>query len=270
MDLSTLHAFEDHVRTYVPKFRVAFKDESVVQRILGFFVYPFNQQFMTNYTTTFYPVVYFPSRAAYEGSPDNSFSVLAHEMVHLLDTIRYPFWFRVSYALPQLFAVALLAAYGIVAGHHAWILALVLGGFVLGCAIARWTVVAFFAVLLAALIGTSFLAVMLTGGWSLLLFLGLALLAPWPSPGRTHWELRGYTMNLAILQWELGSVDTATVERIAKYFTGPAYFFMSWSKGGIHDALNDAILRARQGELQNEQPYAVVREFLAAKGKLVS
>jgi hypothetical protein len=110
MDLNTLREFEDDTRDFVPGFSVKWKTDSFTQKLLGWVLF-FNPKYMTGYITTFYPSVYFPSKDRYEANPINSLQVLAHERVHLLDSIRYGVWFKFSYLLPQvLFAPFLLAS----------------------------------------------------------------------------------------------------------------------------------------------------------------
>lgn len=107
MDQSDLQALEDDTREYVPGLQVVGKTDSLSQRLLGKVLF-FNHTYMTGYVSTFYPVVYFPTKTDYEGHSTRSFIALAHERVHLLDTKRQPLWFRVSYLLPQLLILPLL------------------------------------------------------------------------------------------------------------------------------------------------------------------
>lgn len=108
MDLQALREFESDTKALVPGFGLAWKDESFFHRVLGWLMWPFNPKYMTSYTTTMYPRVWFVSKAEYEKSPLASFMILAHERVHLLDTQASPFWFRVSYLMPQVLAAPLL------------------------------------------------------------------------------------------------------------------------------------------------------------------
>ena len=119
MDLQDLHAFESDIRTQVPGFQVAWKDTSWLQKLIGWILFPFNSTYMVNFVTTFYPTVYFPTQFEYEESPLNSFIVLAHERVHLLDTKASPFWFRFSYLLPQILFATLFPA-GLVSVFFSW------------------------------------------------------------------------------------------------------------------------------------------------------
>lgn len=268
MNIDTLHAFEGEVRKAVPTFKIAFKDESTLMKVLGFFATPFNPTFMTGYTTTLGTTVYFTSKASYEQNPQGSLTVLAHEWVHMMDTQKQPLWFRLSYALPQILAPLPLIAFIAGARLHAWPLAILLGGLVLGCLLAKFSKVAFWAVLGLSFVATAVLAVWLAGWWSAAFFAGPLFALPWPSPGRTHWEERGYAMTLACYVWMYGAAPTGSVERLGQHFWGPDYYFMSWGRQGVRDALDTAVQRATSGDIRQEQPYGLVYDFLAANGGL--
>lgn len=110
MNSTDLQAFEADTAKLVPGFTIAWKDESTFQKVAGWFAKVFNPAYMTSYTTTFYPKVWFPTKAFYEKDPTHSFLILAHERVHLLDTKKQPLWFRFSYVFPQILAVPLVLA----------------------------------------------------------------------------------------------------------------------------------------------------------------
>jgi hypothetical protein len=129
MDLTTLNEFEEDTRTFIPGFSIKWKANSLTHKLLGGFLF-FNPKYMTGYVTTFYPSVYFPSKSSYEKNPMNSLMVLAHERVHLLDSIRYGVWFKASYLLPQvLFAPLLLGSVVCLLSSLKWVslLLLILG-----------------------------------------------------------------------------------------------------------------------------------------------
>jgi hypothetical protein len=267
MDLATLREFEDVVRKLVPGFRIAYKDETPFQKLLGFFARPFNNGYMSRYTTTFYPVVYFPSKTDYETNIRGSFVVLAHEFIHLLDSAKHPVWFRLSYSLPQILSPLVLTLYSFL-GHSPWPGIVSLAGLVVSLFLALISPVAFAIGAGATVIAASILAVFITKWWAILFFVGLAILAPWPSPGRVWAEHRGYAMNLAINQWMSGTVVLLQKELTVRYFTGPNYYFMSWRRPP-HDAwVADILTRAKNGGLAKEPGYSVVYEFLKAKGLL--
>lgn len=260
-----LRAFENFLRIKYPKLKIAYKDQSAVQRMLGYLLYPFNAAFMTRYVSTFAPVVYFPTKDFYESNPKGSLTLLAHEYVHLLDTDKQPFWFRFSYLFPQGLAPIAFAAYVGLARTHSWPLAVLLGGVALSVLIARVSMAAFFVSVFLVLAGSGFLAIHFSGWATVALGVGLLLLAPWPSAGRTHWERRGYAMSLGIYQWTYGSVPQLLRDSVARMFIGPAYYFMSWRKKATDDFVNTTLARAASGDLAKEEPYGLVYEFLRSR-----
>lgn len=266
LDLQLLRSFEDTVRKQVPGFKLGYKDESPLQKAIGF-LFPFNPGYMTSFITTFYPTVYFPSKNSYENSPRSSLSVLAHEMVHLVDTIAHPIWFRLSYALPQILALVGFVVFGVLAHAHVWILGVVFGAYVLACALAKKSIPLFYVVSIGGVVAASVLAVFLTHWCAVALFAGFVCVGPWPSASRVKWELRGYAMNLAITQWTIGEVPQDYRQSILRYFTGPAYFFMSWRPSDTAAKIDAICDHAKYGQLL-EHPYDVVYDFLNNQGLL--
>lgn len=261
--LEDLRAFEELVRKHYPELRIAFKDESAGQRALGFLLYPFNPYYMTQYTSTFAPVVYFPSRAAYESKPRASFTLLAHEFIHLLDTRDHPVWFRVSYLFPQCLAPLGFLAYGLLAREHAWplgVLALVL---VVAFLIARLSMAAFFVTAFLGVVATAALAVWASGWASIAFLVGFLLLAPWPAPGRVYWERRGYAMSLMLYRLNFGHVPQILRESVGRAFYGPPYYYMSWGSTSTAAWIDRVVAGA---ETPAEGPYRLVADFLVERG----
>lgn len=120
MDTQDLKAFEADTAAVVPGFRIAWKDESAFQKLVGWFAKLFNPDYMSRYTTTLGSTVWFPSKSFYEKDPAHSFAILAHERVHLLDSKALPVWFQFSYGLPQLLALPLLVAGVVLAFFVGW------------------------------------------------------------------------------------------------------------------------------------------------------
>lgn len=269
MNLDQLHAFEGVIRKAVPTFKVAYKDESAFMKLLGFFVGAFNPSFMINFITTIGTTVYFPTKAGYESNPDGSFTVLAHEWVHMTDNQKKGLWFPFSYLFPQVLMPLPLLAFIVGARLHAWPLAFLVLGFVAACALAKTSKVLFWVVLGLSAVLTAGLSIWLAKWWSIALFAGPLCALPWPSPGRTHWEERGYAMTVACFVWMTGGTPSADMfQRIGQHFWGPDYYFMSWGHQGVTDALNTAVQRAMSGDLRSEAPYGAVYDFLAANGGL--
>lgn len=268
VEVKTLRAFEQEIAKHVPGFEVRFKSDSRSQKLLGWLMRPFNPDYMTKYTSTFAPVVYFPTKEAYEANPRGSLSTLAHEYVHLHDTLQSPWWFRVSYLLPQLLGPVFLIAFSIVAWQCAWIvpamLLCVLGALVPG----QKSLVAFILIAVAAVLGAGVMAVVMAGWWSLLFFAGLLSMLPWPSPGRTKWELRGYSMTVSVMYWLLGNTDKFAISSafqrdfILRQFVGPAYYFMSWNSKHVLGGLNGAVERAKNGSALEDEPFRVTHNFI--------
>lgn len=128
MNLKQVDQFLKVIEQQVPGFRLTFKDETLLHKVLGWLLKPFNPRYMTNFTTTLGKTVSFPSRTWYEENPSRAFSILAHELVHLVDYQTHGVWFSLSYLLPQLLALPLLLA-GVLGLVWSWwgLLPLVLG-----------------------------------------------------------------------------------------------------------------------------------------------
>lgn len=270
MELSTLQAFEAEITKNLPTFKIAYKDQTWWMKVINFFSAPFNPTFMTEFITTFGNTVYFPNQAFLESQVDSSFIVLAHEFVHMMDSKKYPVLYQLSYALPQALAPIALLVFMIL-GHMGWLPVLILAaGVTLACWAAQKSLTWFFVVAGAAFVLAATLAIFFSHWWAAMLFGGLLLLAPLPSPGRTHWEMRGYTMTLAVQVWAYKSPTTAVQDTIAEYFFGPDYFFMSWTKKNIYADITAAIESARIGTLiQAGNPYSIVYDFLVAQKLLL-
>lgn len=220
-----LKEFEDAIRVKCPDFKLKFKDQDGLQKVIGKVVGLFNPDYMTRYITTLGHTVYFPTEKDYHDRPLSSLTVLAHEYVHMWDYQQKGLLFSLTYALPQILFIPLLLTY-----------------VALGC---------FF-----SFFGFPLLA----------LLTAMACLIPWPSVGRTHWELRGYTMSLAVEYWLTGQyISPDSLANVKKQFTSMAYYRMCWSDGGITKQLADARERIWTG-IEKEEPYAFVHKFLSDRG----
>src|SRR4051812_38491740 len=91
----------------IPEFKVAFKSESLLMKIIGKILF-FNKSFMTSYTTTLGHTIYFTDRKYVKAHPVSTKVVLVHEMVHIKDNVNEGLLFPIGYALPQLLAVLAL------------------------------------------------------------------------------------------------------------------------------------------------------------------
>lgn len=259
-DLQTLHEFKEAIRKDVPKFQVGAKDRSWVMKLCGFLARPFNDRFMTRFTTTWGNTVFFPTEAWYEAKPDRAIRILAHEYVHLCDQQKH-WWFQVTYIFPQVLVLLPAIAFAVLAWPWSW---LVLGpavAYLLACVIALASRPVSLAFLAMSLVGFGIVTWFLVG-WKLFVLLGgLIFLIPWPAPWRTKWELRGYAMNVAFAVW-WGYWTEELRNGMARIFTGPDYFFMSWSGSKIRSALDQAAENTKAGTLEKNPPYSMVRDFL--------
>lgn len=270
IDLNTLREFEDTIREHIPEFEVAYKNESKTMKLLGFLTYPFNDAFLTRFTTTWGWTVYFPTVEQYVNNPEPRLRTLAHEFVHLYDTKDKGFWFKLSYALPQAFALIPLMVFAGMCWPHPWLLLVPFVGYLLGALVAKLWRPLFWPVLVGALGGTVALTGLLATWWALLP-LGVAVLCllPWPSPWRTHWELRGYTVNVAMATWMYGRYSPTFRDALVKHFTGPNYYFMGLGgRERIEKALDKAHEDAKSGALQGLSPYKAIHDFLYQRSLL--
>lgn len=102
---------EEMLAIELPRFRVCYKDESALQKLISRLLWPFNRRYSTDYTTVMFGRVYFPSRAwRAQAGPERIFLTLRHEAVHLRDARRFPGVFQLSYLLllPTVFTVRAL------------------------------------------------------------------------------------------------------------------------------------------------------------------
>ncbi len=262
MDLDTLKLFEAEIAKHIPGFSVKFKDESTLCKVIGFLTQCFNPKYMTKYTTTLAPSVYFPSRAFYERQPNTSFTTLAHEFVHLYDNQRGFMW-ELIYTLPQALAILPLLLFFYMAGVGSWVVAPLLVLYLMGCMLTRVSTALFWVSTIVGLVATSALSIWVTEWASAALFASFTLLAPWPSIWRSNAEMRGYAMNIAVMRWTQGSVPEILKRSMLSKFTTSTYYFMSWSGTSTYAKINAATEAANVGTLASEEPYSIVWKFLS-------
>ena len=230
-----------------PSFKIRYKNESRLMRLLAVLAYPFNESFADGYITTLGSTVYFPSREDVEQSYAHSADTLAHEGVHIFDAERHGVWFTLSYALNQLALLPLMIAFAIL-GSWVPVVALV-GGTALAYS-ALWLMMkltsnrdarslTFFALVGLAGISYLVLSVWLAHWWTILGVAAFAPLIPVSSRLRAKWEYRGYAMGIAMQYWRFGSVPDSHIEHRIGTFTGPDYYFMDRNAERVRDKLND-------------------------------
>lgn len=107
--MSRFHNLEAAIKEKVPGFKIKFKDESILMKIIEKLMF-FNKDFK-NYTITIGKTVYFQSRKLLEENIEEYFYILSHEAVHVFDYIKHPILFIIGYLFPQIFTI--LAFFGI-------------------------------------------------------------------------------------------------------------------------------------------------------------
>lgn len=213
-------ALEKKIQEEIPGFRIDYKDTTKdwKLRVVGKIVGLFNKAFMTRFTTTLFPVVYFASRDSVESDFGAYFYTLCHEWVHLYDRKTKGFWFTLSYLFPQMFS--LLAVFSF---------------------LAFWNV------------------------WFILCLFFLLFLLPLPSIWRANWEMRGYSMNMAVRVWDKRPIQEDYLDTVVENFTGYNYYRMSLSGKKVKENLLKAQRIATQGfgkETNGNHPYVVVKKIM--------
>ena len=98
IDEATVCRLEESLSHELPRFAVAYKDESHFQQWIARLIWVFNRHYLTRYTTVMFGRVYFPSRKwRDEVGPEQIYNTLRHEAVHLRDARRFPVLFQFSY-----------------------------------------------------------------------------------------------------------------------------------------------------------------------------
>jgi hypothetical protein len=109
-DRAIFEILEVAIRSRIPGFTVGYKNESFISKLIAALVWIFNQKYMSGYTTTRYPSVFFPNRNFVEKDWKRAWKILAHEYVHLSDRLTQGLWFNVRYLSPQILAVFAVVA----------------------------------------------------------------------------------------------------------------------------------------------------------------
>ncbi len=112
--------FIKYAQKYVPRLKVAFKDQSRFMKVLGALMF-FNKSFMTRYTTTIGYTIYVPSKEDYDANPDAYLDILTHEFVHMIDFKKWNVLFSLSYLLPQLLAAFSVLSFLAINHSHYWL-----------------------------------------------------------------------------------------------------------------------------------------------------
>lgn len=213
------------------------KDDSRLMRLIAWllmFVPGMNGEvFMERFTTHFSGKVFWARRYSQDADSDyknrlqkkSMARTLSHEMVHQEDEARYGLWFRISYGAWRFLGLPLLVLLPICLGQSIY------------CAVGHFTG-----------------ADTVFWWWNLWLCLILSALTlpPWPEPGRTHWELRGYAVSMWF-DWRTRSRDITAGDYLDWYidtFTGPNYYFMWWWRRDIRrklERMRDLVVSGQLG-----------------------
>jgi ABC-type multidrug transport system fused ATPase/permease subunit len=99
----------DNATKYFPTLKIKYKDSSFFMKLLSYILF-FNKVFMTKYTTTIGPTIYFPSEAFIKLRPISSLNILLHELTHINDSMKFgTFLYSFLYLFPiSLFPFMLL------------------------------------------------------------------------------------------------------------------------------------------------------------------
>lgn len=109
-DKEIFEELESAIQQRIPGHNVRYKDENFISKLIGVLVWIFNRRYMTSYTTTRFPDVFFPSQSFVEENWLRAWKILSHEYVHLYDRLTQGVWFNVRFLSPQIFALLAIAA----------------------------------------------------------------------------------------------------------------------------------------------------------------
>jgi len=227
---------------------VKFKDESkfmwLIDRVIARL---FNPTFMTRFTTTIGSTIYFTSEASVLLNQLPRAKTMAHEFVHAYDKKKHGLIkYDLAYLFPQILAVPALPH--LLPG-------LLLGALMPGM-ISAWVTIGL------ATLTTTLLGFFLLGPWTLILLAFLVFAAPIPAYWRMKWEVRGYTMSMAMNYWKHGSIMPSTIEWMATHFTSMNYYAMWPFKKSMIKRLNQAADDIRSGKVLEDPIFRQVHNAM--------
>lgn len=109
-DQQTYEALVALIEKRFPDFNIRYKDEEWTSKALGMLSYVFNPNYMTQFITTRYQDVFFPSRKFITDNYRQAWKILAHEYVHMVDRCEGGIGFNIRYASPQMWAILALSS----------------------------------------------------------------------------------------------------------------------------------------------------------------
>jgi hypothetical protein len=99
--------FLDRIGNYFPNFRIRYKNQSVLMKIIATLF--FLKSFMRDYTTTIGHAIYFPDAAFVKKKPVTSNIFVLHELVHMHDRKKWNnILFDFLYLFPQILVLPML------------------------------------------------------------------------------------------------------------------------------------------------------------------
>ena len=93
----------------------------------------------------------------------------------------------------------------------------------------------------------------LAGFWNPWFFLFALCVLPWPALWRAKFELRGYTISMAVRWWLLQKEPD--YDFFAKQFTGPSYYFMYPFESYVKERLEEEFLRIKADRLEPHEKH---------------
>lgn len=115
---------EEVTQKYSPGASIKEKKDSLLLRMIGFCIKPFNPNFMEQYITTIGNTIYFPSKMLNEMSQDRLLDIVAHETIHIKDYEKSKVLYCLSYLFPQILVLLALLSLLAIFGSAMWLLSL--------------------------------------------------------------------------------------------------------------------------------------------------
>lgn len=103
--------WDEVVMKYAPKAKLKPKQDSLVLKLAGKIIKPWNPLFLSNYITTLGDTIYIPDNF-WTRTDIMMIEVLGHELQHIMDSDTKGLSFGVGYAFPQILSLLALLALG--------------------------------------------------------------------------------------------------------------------------------------------------------------
>lgn len=102
-DMDNYYEFLGMLIQKFPKFKIKFKQESAIQKFIGFAVSPFAPGYLHESCSSHKYSIYFPSRQFVEDNYERALRLLMHEYVHMYDYTYEGILYRMRYNMPYPF-----------------------------------------------------------------------------------------------------------------------------------------------------------------------